>query len=196
MQVKWPEVDPLQLRVEQDGEQVTLMTYRYPVAEGLKCRGVIFYFHGLGGYCEHSAYLFKGFAENGYDCFALDQRGFGNSGGQRGLFESESVVFSDLYLFILKAIQKYKINQQVTPIYLYGKSLGGLLAFNFSIRFPGLIRGVACIAPFFQQYKDFLDKYAYALYTINFFKFFYSVDGVDKTKASYPAYCAKYPHLV
>lgn len=70
------------------------------------------------------------------------------------------------------------------------------MAFNFSIRFPGLIRGVACIAPFFQAYKDFLEKYAYALYTINFFKFFYSVPGVDKTKASYPAYAANYPHLV
>lgn len=72
MQVKWPEVDPLQLRVEQDGEQVTLMTYRYPVVEGVKRKGVIFYIHGLGAYCEHSAYIFKAFAENGYDCFALD----------------------------------------------------------------------------------------------------------------------------
>lgn len=84
----------------------------------------------------------------------------------------------------------------MTPIYLYGKSLGGLLAFNLNIRFPGLFRGVACIAPFFQSHKDSLEKYAYAFYTINFFKFFYSVSSYDKSKPSYADYCAKYPHLV
>ncbi len=149
MQVKWPEVDTLKLRVEQDGEPVTLMTYRYPVPEGVKRIGVVFYIHGFGAYCEHMAYLFKLFADNGYDVFAMDQRGFGNSGGQRGLFESEKVVFSDLYLFVLRAIQQYKINLQRVPLYLYGKSLGGLLAFNMSLRFPNLFRGVVCVAPFF-----------------------------------------------
>jgi hypothetical protein len=27
----WPEMDPLKLRAVQDGEEIVLMTYRYPV---------------------------------------------------------------------------------------------------------------------------------------------------------------------
>jgi alpha-beta hydrolase superfamily lysophospholipase len=80
------------------------MTYRFPVPSSVKRKGVVFYLHGFGAYCEHAAFIFKGFADKGYEVFALDQRGYGNSGGHRGLFESQEVVYSDLYLFIYKAI--------------------------------------------------------------------------------------------
>ncbi len=149
MQVKWPETDPLKLRVEQDGEEVVLMTYRYPVPKGTQRKGLVFYFHGFGAYCEHSAFMFKPMAEAGYECFALDQRGFGNSGGQRGLFESDTVVFGDFYLFVYTALRQYGIDQQTTPLFLYGKSLGGLLSHNLTVKFPTLFRGMALVAPFF-----------------------------------------------
>lgn len=57
------------------------MTYRYPVPQGVERKGVIFFLHGYGSYCEHISHFFKMFAEKGYESFALDQRGFGNSGG-------------------------------------------------------------------------------------------------------------------
>lgn len=88
-----------------------LQTYRYPVPNGVQRKGIVFYIHGFGAYSEHTAFIFKAFAEKGYEAFAMDQRGFGYSGGQRGLFESSDVVYSDLYLFISKAIQQYKIDQ-------------------------------------------------------------------------------------
>jgi alpha-beta hydrolase superfamily lysophospholipase len=43
----------------------------------------------------------------GYEVFGLDQRGFGNSGGERGFFEDSH---GDLYLFVFKVIQQYKID--------------------------------------------------------------------------------------
>ena len=51
MAIPWVEMDPLKLRVEQDGEEITLMTYRYPVAPGTKRKGIVFYVHGYGSYC-------------------------------------------------------------------------------------------------------------------------------------------------
>lgn len=33
-EVAWTDTDPLKLRVEQDGETITLMTYRLAAAEG------------------------------------------------------------------------------------------------------------------------------------------------------------------
>ena len=83
------------------------MTYRYPVPSDLERRGIIFYIHGFGSYCERFAFQAKAYAEAGYDVVALDQRGFGNSGGTRGLFEDS---YNDIYLMILKTINIYKID--------------------------------------------------------------------------------------
>ena len=80
------------------------MTYRYPVPEGTARKGVIFYIHGYGSYCERYAFQAQTFAEAGYEVIGLDQRGFGNSGGQRGLIESTNVVYADLYLCVFKTI--------------------------------------------------------------------------------------------
>ena len=83
------------------------MTYRYPVPSDLERRGIIFYIHGFGSYCERFAFQAKAYSEAGYDVVALDQRGFGNSGGTRGLFEDS---YNDIYLMILKTINIYKID--------------------------------------------------------------------------------------
>ncbi len=57
MQVKWTEYDPLKLVVkEEDEEDVHLMTYRYAVPDGVQRKGIIFFIHGFGAYCEHVAY--------------------------------------------------------------------------------------------------------------------------------------------
>lgn len=174
MQVEWPEVDPLKLRAEQDGEDIILMTYRYPVPADRPRKGVAFYIHGFGAYCEHSAFIFKHIAEAGYEVFALDQRGFGNSGGQRGLLESQKVIYGDLYLFIYTAIRQYGIDQEKTPLFLIGKSFGGLLSFNLSLRFPSMFKGMALIVPFFKHASDTIDKYQYVFKFANLFQFYYS----------------------
>ena len=48
------------------------MSYRYPCPEGVDRKGIVFYVHGWGGYSERSAYIFKVFAENGYEVIAYD----------------------------------------------------------------------------------------------------------------------------
>ena len=73
-------------------------------------KGLIFFNHGYGGYCEHYAFFFKPFAEAGYDCIAMDTRGFGNSEGLRGWVESDDVLYGDIYACIFKAVQQYSIN--------------------------------------------------------------------------------------
>ena len=55
IQVPWPEEDILKLRVMQDGEEIMLMTYRYPVDSSVR-KGVIFHIHGFGSYCERYAF--------------------------------------------------------------------------------------------------------------------------------------------
>ncbi|TNV81410.1 hypothetical protein FGO68_gene13523 [Halteria grandinella] len=192
-EVAWTDTDPLKLRVEQDGETITLMTYRLAAAEGQR-KGVVFYIHGFGAYCEKSAYMLKQLADRGYEVFALDQRGFGNSGGQRGLFESQKVIYGDLYLFVYRAIQQYKLDLEKVPLFLVGKSFGGALAFNLALRYPQLFKGFALVAPFFQHKEDTIDKYQYAFKFCNIFQLFYSF-----TLKDYPAqyqFIGKDPKIV
>lgn len=69
--VEWPETNPLNLTVEQDGQQIPLMTYRYPVEASLR-KGVVFYVHGFGAYSEKTAFIFKNLADRGYEVIAMD----------------------------------------------------------------------------------------------------------------------------
>ena len=94
---------------------------------------MIFYIHGYGGYSGRMAYFFKHLALTGnYECFALDQRGFGKSEGERGWIESEEVMYADLMAFVFGVVNKYKVNLQTTPLFLFGKSYGGLMCFNIA----------------------------------------------------------------
>jgi alpha-beta hydrolase superfamily lysophospholipase len=70
--VPWPETDNLKLRVIQDDEEIPIMTYRYPVPEGTVRKGIVFFLHGFGSYCERFAYEAKPLAEAGYEVIAMD----------------------------------------------------------------------------------------------------------------------------
>jgi pimeloyl-ACP methyl ester carboxylesterase len=43
--------------------------------------------------------------------FAIDQRGFGQSGGNRCVIEKAEDVYNDQWLLIFEAIKRFKINQ-------------------------------------------------------------------------------------
>ena len=59
------------------------MTYRW-APEGER-RGVIFLIHGYGSNAPQMAVIAKHIAEQGYDVFAMDMRGHGDSEGERGI---------------------------------------------------------------------------------------------------------------
>jgi alpha-beta hydrolase superfamily lysophospholipase len=65
------------------------MTYYMPVPQGVQHKATIFYVHGYGAYAGEFAFYLREFANQGYQVFGMDQRGFGHSEGERGLFESD-----------------------------------------------------------------------------------------------------------
>lgn len=166
------------------------MTYRYPVPEGVQLKGYVFFNHGYGGYCEHYAFFFKAFAEAGYDSICLDQRGFGNSEGIRGWIENEETLYGDIYLCIFKAVEKYKIDLQKIPIFLVGKSLGGLISYNMSAHMPSMFRGLGLIVPFFRHYENRLYKNEWLFKIINSVnpKKTVKAKNVDKTTEYYKSF--------
>ena len=91
--------------------------------------------------------------------FAIDQRGFGESGGQICVVEKTEDVYNDQWLMIYEAIKKYKIDQQNTPLFLFGRSFGGLLATNMGNTSIGqaMFTGVCLLTPYYRLWTDKLD---------------------------------------
>lgn len=104
MNEPYTDYNPLQLKAYEDNVEINLMTYRYRVPKGIQRKGVVFYSHGFGGYCENSAYAFKILAESGYETIAMDLRGFGNSEGTRGCLLTTATVYNDFDLLIKGAL--------------------------------------------------------------------------------------------
>ena len=61
--------------------------------------------HGYGANAAQMAVVAKYLAQNGYDVFAVDMRGHGDSGGEKGVFLSSDQLYSYLWAFIFEAIK-------------------------------------------------------------------------------------------
>ena len=158
----FPEADPLDLRITTNGEEVKLMSYRWP-AEGDR-KGVIFMYHGYGSCAAHISVFAKFYAADGYEVFAMDMRGFGNSEGERGFINSSDQLYSDCWALVFEACKKFKINAQRTPLYLWGRSFGGLLVTNMANTVVGrsMISGVILLTPYYRLYTELLyESYKY-----------------------------------
>ena len=45
-----------------------------------------------------------------FEVFAIDQRGFGQSGGRKGILENGKDIYDDQWLFVFEVIKNYNIN--------------------------------------------------------------------------------------
>ena len=102
------EDDVLEMPVTQFGKEIKLKAYRYPPKNYRKA--VVFYMHGYGSYANQNACFAKYLADFDFEVFALDQRGFGESEGERAVIEKAEDIYNDQWLLILEAIKHYKIN--------------------------------------------------------------------------------------
>jgi len=148
------EIDPLDLRVMHGREEIKLMTYRWAPANERKA--VVFLLHGYGSCSPHLAVLAKFLAANDYEVFAFDYRGQGDSEGERGVFLNSEQIYGDCWAMIFEACKKFKINQQKTPLFLFGRSFGGLLASNMANTLIGrsMFAGVVLLTPYYRLFTE------------------------------------------
>ncbi|PSL13840.1 pimeloyl-ACP methyl ester carboxylesterase [Marinobacterium halophilum] len=83
---------------------------------------LLLFLPGIGTYCELYAELLAGFCAQGFNVVGVDLRGHGYSGGTRGLYTVKQAVADSM-----QVIDHYR--QTIDgPVYLYGYSIGALLA--------------------------------------------------------------------
>ena len=71
---------------------------------------------------------------------------------------------------IFETCKKYQINQQTTPIFIYGRSFGGLIAAHMMDTEIGrsMFTGVILLSPFFKTYADKLEKIYKLIYCLQY----------------------------
>ena len=122
--------------------------------------------HGLGEhggcYRQMAGYL----TEKGYSLAVLDLRGHGGSKGKRGHAASYEALMDDINLFISRASG----DAPNIPCFLYGHSMGGNLALNYSLRHRTNLSGVIASGPWLKlvieppKYKYIMSRLMNAIY--------------------------------
>ena len=136
------EQDQGQLR-SRDG---TRIFYRRQAARGEKTRARVLVVHGFAEHSGRYEHVLRGFSERGFDAWALDLRGFGQSDGGRGCIRRW-----DEYLDDVQALLECAARDRATvPVFLVGHSMGGLVSTRFCEERPSGLRGLLLSSPFFR----------------------------------------------
>jgi alpha-beta hydrolase superfamily lysophospholipase len=101
-------------------------------------KAVLALIHGLGEHSGRYAHVAEALTGSGYALNGFDLRGHGKSGGARGHFPSLDTVMEDLRQFFQQVTRR----QPEIPQFLYGHSLGGLLALTYTLRRGAALKGV------------------------------------------------------
>ena len=91
------------------------------------CEKICVMVHGLGEHSGRYGDLVDVLTKNGFGVYTYDHRGHGRSRGQRGYVRSFDQLINDLRAF-LKLVS---IHEDKKPIFLFGHSLGGLIALRY-----------------------------------------------------------------
>jgi alpha-beta hydrolase superfamily lysophospholipase len=103
--------------------------------------------HGIGEHSGRYEYVGEFFARRGCALLALDLRGHGRSEGQRGHSPSLDILIDDIGRLHSEAVRRHPR----VPLFLYGHSLGGVLAINYVLRHKPTLNGAVIASPALQN---------------------------------------------
>jgi acylglycerol lipase len=108
-----------------------------------KPKALVLLIHGLGEHVTRYAHVGSVLSDAGYALAGFDLRGHGRSGGPRGHSSSLNAYMQDIRQFHQRMEAKYS----GMPHFLYGHSLGGLLALVYAIQHGAQFQGVVATGP-------------------------------------------------
>lgn len=127
--------------------------FNWKNAEGLNLYGenwqvenpvaIIALVHGQGEHLGRYQHLARWFNARNIAVVAFDQQGYGKSEGVRGHAANLEVLLDDIGQFVEGTIQRHP----GIPVFLYGHSMGGHLALNYTLRRKPQIAGLIVTAP-------------------------------------------------
>ena len=106
-------------------------------------RAAVIMTHGHGEHIGRYEHLARALAGRGFQCFGYDLRGHGRSSGQKGYLESWADYRQDLISILNRVNEK----GASCPVFLYGHSLGGVVALEYCLHVSEGIQGVIASGP-------------------------------------------------
>lgn len=110
-------------------------------------KAVIALVHGFGEHGGRYRYLVNNLVPRDFTIYSFDLRGHGRSPGQRGYVNAWTEYRDDVRAF-LKLVQTQEPGK---TLFLYGQSLGGLMALEYGIHYTDGLKGVIVSAPLLAQ---------------------------------------------
>jgi alpha-beta hydrolase superfamily lysophospholipase len=101
-------------------------------------KAVVALVHGLGEHSGRYEHVGRALTEAGFALVGFDLRGHGKSGGPRGHIPSFDAFMDDIEGFHKQVEERFA----ELPCFLYGHSLGGILALNYVLRCKPDFKGV------------------------------------------------------
>jgi len=145
-------------------------------------RGVICLVHGLGEHSGRYAYLAMVLTQEGYTLLTYDQRGHGQSLGQRGHVPSYESLLDDIDSFGRECSRRFPN----LPLFLYGHSLGGNLVLNYVLRRKSKFVGVIATSPWLRlAFEPSVLKVKLALVMNKLWPSFSQSNGLDPSALSH-----------
>ncbi len=106
--------------------------------------------HGLGEHSGRYGNMLACVGPQGYAVYGLDLRGHGRSEGQRGHVER----FGDYIADYGRLVGLMRAEEPELPVFLYGHSVGGLIALRYAMDFPQGLAGVIGSGPALRRRFD------------------------------------------
>jgi alpha-beta hydrolase superfamily lysophospholipase len=125
---------------------LNLALYDWPLPMRWRPRAVILIVHGLGEHAWRYDPLAQRLNEWGFAVRAYDQRGHGESGGERGVLPRDDQLLFDL-AEVVDDTRRHIAEPWSCPLIVLGHSMGGLLASTFVQRNLAPVDGLVLSSP-------------------------------------------------
>lgn len=125
---------------------LNVATYDWPLPSRQRPRAVILIVHGLGEHAWRYDVLAQRLNNWGFVVRAYDQRGHGESGGERGVLPDDDALLDDL-AEVVDDTRRHITQPWACPLILLGHSMGGLVAATFVQREIEPVDGLVLSSP-------------------------------------------------
>lgn len=119
----------------------TEIFYRADLPE--KPKGIVLISHGYGGHSGQYQHFMDFLSRNGYGVYAYDHRGHGRSRTPKGHLERYELLIEDMSALV----QMIKRTHPGVPLFTFGHSMGGFVAFAYGLLQPQTLSGQIFSAP-------------------------------------------------
>ena len=113
-------------------------------------RAVVGLIHGLGEHVGRYDHVAEVLNKAGFALIGTDLQGHGQSDGKRGHVSTFENLLDDVFQTLEKAREKFPGK----PVFLYGHSLGGLIALYYAFKHESNLAGVVATAPLLRLALD------------------------------------------